>query len=181
MSYLTAENLKDYLKCYPEDDTELERYAQAAQKIIETFIGYNPEQSQETENYRGTGYYQMGLKRAHITEIQSVTMNGEGLDLSNIAVSADSEDSNYIEYTDGTVFTKGVLYTVTYTAGWAEVPEDIVNAAYRIAGVLYAESDGNIGISSKSFGESGSRVFLNSSLKKYLEDLVPYKIEKGIC
>lgn len=46
----------------------------------------------------------------------------------------------------------------------------------RIASLLQIESDGNIGVTSKSFGDSGSRTFVNTvNFDKYLIQLSPYR------
>ena len=181
MAYITVAGLKDYLKAFPDNDNEFTRYVNAAMQTVNSYIGFDPENSSRTETVKGKNYYQLPLRAMPITAITSIVVDREAISLDNVAVSADSDNSNYIEFTDGSIFTAGKRYTVTYTAGWITVPPDIVNAAYRIAGVLYAESDGNIGISSKSFGESGSRVFLNSSLKKYLDEISSYKIVRNLC
>jgi hypothetical protein len=47
----------------------------------------------------------------------------------------------------------------------------------RIAALLLSESDGNIGVQSKSFADSGTRTFINTvNFDKYLIQISIYKI-----
>ena len=46
----------------------------------------------------------------------------------------------------------------------------------RIAALLYSETDQNIGVTSKTFGDSGTRTFVNyTKFDKYLEPLAHWK------
>jgi hypothetical protein len=58
-----------------------------------------------------------------------------------------------------------------------EIPSIIKMTALRIAALLQIESDSNIGITSKSFGEGGSRSFVNTvNYDKYLVMISNYRI-----
>jgi hypothetical protein len=58
-----------------------------------------------------------------------------------------------------------------------EIPSIIKMTALRIAALLQSESDSNIGITSKSFGESGARTFINTvNYDKYLVMISNYRI-----
>lgn len=62
------------------------------------------------------------------------------------------------------------VYTTT-------MPIVITQTLFRIASLLQQEGAGNIGINNKSFGESGSRSFLNIvDYSKYLAQLSEYKL-----
>jgi hypothetical protein len=57
------------------------------------------------------------------------------------------------------------------------MPYIIKLTVLRIAALLQAESDSNIGITSKSFAESGSRTFINyTNFDKYLLPVAGYKL-----
>lgn len=57
------------------------------------------------------------------------------------------------------------------------MPIIITQTLFRIASLLQQEGAGNIGINNKSFGESGSRNFLNIvDYSKYLAQLSEYKL-----
>jgi len=66
-------------------------------------------------------------------------------------------------------------------AGFAEsgspLPEIIRGTILRIAALLLTESEGNIGITGKSFAESGSRTFVSfTNFDKYLGPISGYKL-----
>jgi len=59
----------------------------------------------------------------------------------------------------------------------SNAPAIIQTTILRIAAILQTESDGNIGITSKSFGDSGNRTFVNqTNFDKYLIQISGYKI-----
>ncbi|MCL2157657.1 MAG: hypothetical protein FWH54_06515 [Methanobrevibacter sp.] len=58
-----------------------------------------------------------------------------------------------------------------------DIPEIVKMTCLRIASILEAESNGNIAISSKSFGESGSRQYINyTNFDKYLLQISSYRL-----
>jgi len=57
-----------------------------------------------------------------------------------------------------------------------EIPEIIKLTIMRIAAILQTEGDSNIGITSKSFGDSGTRTFINTTnFDKYLIQISNYR------
>jgi hypothetical protein len=57
------------------------------------------------------------------------------------------------------------------------MPRIITITALRIASILLSESDSNIGVTSKSFGDSGGRTFINyTNFDKYLSPLSAYRL-----
>jgi hypothetical protein len=61
--------------------------------------------------------------------------------------------------------------------GAAAAPALLKQTALRIAALLFSESDNNIGVTSKSFGDSGSRNFLNyTNFDKYLAPLSRHRL-----
>lgn len=58
-----------------------------------------------------------------------------------------------------------------------DLPNIILMTIFRIASLLQSESDSNIGVTSKSFGDSGNRTFVNTvNFDKYLIQLAKYRI-----
>jgi hypothetical protein len=58
-----------------------------------------------------------------------------------------------------------------------KMPSVFKQTILRIAALLQTESDNNIGITGKSFGDSGSRTFTNyTNFSKYLDPLSKYKL-----
>ena len=105
-----------------------------------------------------------------IQEIKSIKINGN-----------EENIENYF-FRNGSIFIKnGNLkngnYEVSFVAGFEEIPAIIKLTILRIAGILQTESNGNIGITSKSFSESGNRTFVNTTnFDKYLILLSDYRI-----
>jgi len=61
--------------------------------------------------------------------------------------------------------------------GGNEVPPVIKSAIVRIAALMFQETNGNIGITGKSFGDSGSRTFTNYvNYQKYLMPISGYRL-----
>jgi hypothetical protein len=61
--------------------------------------------------------------------------------------------------------------------GAVDMPAIFKQTALRIAALLATEANENIGVTSKSFGDSGSRTFINyTNFDKYLSPLSKYKL-----
>jgi len=57
------------------------------------------------------------------------------------------------------------------------IPQVILMTILRIATILQSEADSNIGVTSKSFGDSGTRTFINyTDFNKYLSPISEYKL-----
>ena len=64
---------------------------------------------------------------------------------------------------------------------YEEIPQLVRHTVYRIAALLQKEGGGNLGIGSKSFGESGSTSFLNVvNYEAYLKPLSEIKLRNEI-
>ena len=60
-----------------------------------------------------------------------------------------------------------------------KTPSEIILTILRIAALLESESNQNIGVTSKSFGDSGSRTFVNyTSFQKYLFPISHYRLKR---
>ena len=75
-------------------------------------------------------------------------------------------------------FPKGLdnIY-VNYVSGWTKenLPASIKMAVYRIAALMLSESHGNIGVTSKTFGDQ-SRTFVTlNDYSKYLKAISGYR------
>ena len=181
MAYLTATALADYMNKVPdESDTKPQEYADGAMDIVNNYLGYDPESKERTETVKGSNYFQLRLNARHISAITAVTCEGESIPAERFCVSADSKDSNYIEFVDGSVFTAGLRYTVTYTAGWESVPQDIVEVAKQVGSLLWESANGNLAVNSTSFADTGTRVFNNYTPDRFLKNIDSYRIEE-IC
>jgi len=64
-------------------------------------------------------------------------------------------------------------------SGINTIPPEIISTILRIAALLQTESDGNIGITGKSFGDSGSRTFTNfTNFHKFLFPISRYRLKR---
>jgi hypothetical protein len=73
--------------------------------------------------------------------------------------------------------TTGAADIGSVTTGAADMPVIFKQTALRIAALLATEANDNIGITSKQFGDSGSRTFINyTNFDKYLFPLSKYKL-----
>lgn len=82
------------------------------------------------------------------------------------ASSVYEDDTNY------DIFDSGGANTTMY-----KMPNIIKLTVLRIASLLQTESDSNIGVTSKSFGESGTRTFVNfTNFNKHLLPISKYKL-----
>lgn len=80
------------------------------------------------------------LSRRPVTLISSVVENGETLDAADYEVSGDSGLLRRLS-SDVETCWPACKIVVSYTAGWATVPEDLKLAAMKLAGVLHSEGE----------------------------------------
>jgi hypothetical protein len=171
--FITKEQLQQYTSNVPEDtDTMQDVYCSAACDIVTDYLGYSPESTDYKEVLDGNGTKQLQLCAKPVTEVKSVKIDGMDCDVTAFTV-----QGRYLYRTDGAVFSDDERnIVVTYTAGYENVPGIIVMTALRIAGLLQTESGNNIGITSKTFGDEGSRTFYKTKFDDYLVPLEKYRI-----
>lgn len=177
MAYLTVEDFQKYTGVFPEDDKSLQSmYLGAAENIIQNYLGYNPESTTYTDYISGNGKTMIFLNAKPITILQSISINGTEQDVSHFFFDRITEclvaESESYKFAEGNKNIK-----VVYTAGYSAIPDVIKLTGFRIAGILQTEDSGNIGINSKSFGDSGTRTFVNTvNFEKYLRQISKYKL-----
>jgi hypothetical protein len=183
MSYVKIEELKEYSGAHDEDNL-LQNYIDSAENIVNTYLGYSPTLHKYIHYFDGTGDYELQLKAKPISNIISIEINGQLIPLSEFYNTFNSE---FLYYNN--IFPNGKRnIKIEYNAGWGiTVDDDTANGEYlpkiikmtvlRIASLLQTESSGNIGITSKSFADSGTRSFINTvDYSRYLIQLSNYKI-----
>jgi hypothetical protein len=183
MSYVPATALKEYTGEHG-DSAFQQNYIDAAENIVNGYLGYVPALRHYVQYFdgHGTGELQLGAKP--VTAVLGVEINGRAVPLSEFYSTPDSEF----------LFYKGIFPSgrknikVEYDAGWGtEIDDDEANGEYlpkiitmtvlRIAALLQTEGDNNIGVTSKSFADSGTRTFVNTvNFDKYLIQISGYKI-----
>ncbi len=175
--FITTDQLQQYTGVENEDSNTMQSvYCSASCNIIEDYLGYSPESTDISEVLDGNATSQIALSSKPVTAIKSVKINGKSIDVSNFVA-----QDRYLYRTDGYNFTSGLRnIVITYTAGYESVPGIIVMTALRIAGILQSEGGGNVGITSKSFGDEGSRTFYKTKFDDYLSPLEKYRIYPDI-
>jgi hypothetical protein len=172
MSIITVDQLNEYSNNY-DDSTIKTIYIGTAEDIVKEYLGYNPASATYTDVLSGVGDYRLFLKAQPVTEITLLTIDGV---LQNTSLFTKDVDSIYKTDYEA-VFTEGQNnIQITYKAGYTSFPGLIQMTVLRIATLLMQESNGNIGITGKSF-DTNSRSFINySDFNKYLKPLDPLRI-----
>jgi hypothetical protein len=182
MSYVTVDELQKYSNVYGDLILQ-QNYIDSAEGIVNTYLGYSPTLHSYHQLFDGSGTNELQLNAKPIASIVAVIINGSSIPLSQFY----STNNEFIYYNK--IFPLGKRnIEIGYEAGFGIIPgDDVVNGPYlpyiikmtvlRIAALLQSESDGNIGVTSKSFADSGSRTFINSiNFDKYLIQISNYKI-----
>lgn len=154
---ITAEELKSFSGNY--DSENADSYIKSAQDLIETSIGFNPETNEE-------------WKDTIKTEIDVWSDDGETFYLDeDMTILADIPEGADVQPT----LTED-MYCYFIDEEVIVVPELIKLVCKEIATLMQLEENQNLGINSKSFGDSGTRSFLNvTNYDQYLKKLSKYK------
>lgn len=171
--FATVEELQNFTGVYPEDgNSQQELFISSATDIIINYLGYDPSKQLRQEISDGTGDSWLFLNSKPVTNVVRLKINGSVI----------SPDKYYIKPSsiclkEGT-FPKGIQnISIEYESGYEQLPNVIKLTCLRIAALLQNEANDNIGITSKSFGDSGSRTFYNfTNFNKYLSQLSSYQI-----
>lgn len=167
---ITIEDLQKFTNVYPEDtNSQQGLFVESACNIIANYLHYEPEEKAYTFFIDGTGEKEIQVLAQPITEIKRIEVDG-------VIQEGCFFDRNCIF--SSIPFPKGKRnIKVILTAGYKEIPAIIKLTALRIAGILQTESNNNIGINSKSFQDSGTRTFINTTnFDKYLLQIADYRI-----
>jgi hypothetical protein len=180
ISLITAAELGEYTGNVTTTQAALRQtFTAAASEIISSFLGYDPNAKERDEYFDGYGGISLALSAKPVTLISVVSFRDNGI-WTNQDIPKFFLRENYLYLAQGKFPDGEATIRVVFTGGYSssDIPGVMKMTALRIAGVLAAEGDGNIGITSKSFGETGSRVFLNSKFDRYLEALEEYRINR---
>jgi hypothetical protein len=183
MSYVPVTELQKYSNVHGENSLQ-QSYIDSAENIVNAYLGYSPTLHAYNQISDGSGTHELQLKAKPIQTISDVEINGESIPSSEFHNTICSE---FIYYNK--IFSHGKRnIKIEYNAGWGITPDDdVANSEHlpeiikmtvlRIATLLQSESDGNIGVTSKSFADSGNRTFVNTvNFDKYLIQISSYKL-----
>jgi hypothetical protein len=148
----------------------------SAEEIVTGYLGYDPRSQQHTVVVlSGTGTHKLYLPSRNITQLHTIAVNQTVIDPLGFVLSGDHIRSRANRW----VFPPGrENIFISYTAGWEgeHMPSVIILSALRIATLMLSETNGNIGLTGKSFADN-SRTFINySNYRKYLQPLDSLRI-----
>lgn len=172
---ISLEDFKKYNNYYEEGmDETCQSFIDASQNIVADYLGYDPNRTEYSEFVDGIGSSKLFPRVTPIVDFAYVldTSTSEALD------SVGWNESYIYSLENKAIFKNGSSYEVHYEGGYKEIPADIKMAVMRIASLMLAESNGNIGISGRSDLDQ-SRTFINyDNYSKYLKPLVNYRSKK---
>lgn len=170
---VTVEAFNAYSGNYEDSEEAIElktTFLDSAEEIVSSYLSYHPEEKLYMDvPLVGMGVSHLLLPTRPITELLELDIDGEEISESEVLLLDDR-----IRFKNrGTVFPKGAVVTISYRGGWTQerMPKVIKLSIMRIATLMLSETNGNIGLTGKSFADN-SRTFINySNYKKYLEPL----------
>jgi hypothetical protein len=174
--------LKEYSGAHDNSDL-LQQYVDAAENIVNAYLGYSPTLRDYDQLFDGSGTPGLQLRARPVQNITGAEIAGRSVQTDFLVA------GEFIYFTGGKIFPTGKNnIRIAYTAGWGTasgddeangecLPKLIVMTVLRIAALLQSEGGANIGVTSKSFGDSGARSFVNfTNFDKYLVQISPYKL-----
>jgi hypothetical protein len=173
MSDVSIDTLNAYIKSYEDDDDGLKQiYLDSAEAMVKDYIGYDYNELTYEDLIQQTGEM-VQLSAFPVTELTSVVI--DGVTIPNTEFKVVKEKLYYLtgdfNYKSTTV--------VRYTAGNAEIPGIIKLVVLQIAALLFSESNGNIGITSKATLDNNMRTFVKTTnFTPYLSKLDSLRITR---
>lgn len=154
-----VEQVKNYLGITNvTDDALLTRLTKAASGFIQTWLNRDLGQQTYTEKRNGTGGDTMLFANYPVTDVASVTINGQAIPQSPSELQRGYVNDDNALYLRNATFERGRLnVTLVYTAGYPEdeVPAELTQACVELVAHRYREKD-RIGLVSK--GLSGETI-----------------------
>ena len=152
----TIESVKSYLSITSEaDDAVIARLVQACSEYIQSWLTRDLGLQEYTDIFDGTDGNTHMFSAYPVANVTNLKINNR-----DIPSAQDQTQSGFILAERklalrGYYFTKGLMNcSVTYTAGFVEIPKDIEQAAIEMIAIRYRSRD-RVGVVSKSLaGES---------------------------
>lgn len=167
-----------YANNYEDSKEALEQkrlYLESALQIIEDYLGYPLALDSYDEIHEGIGSNDLYLHNIPIIDVNDILINGRditeayGIHWEDIDILGDH--IHLSSYGKRAKFKECDEIRVSYTSGYRCLPPIVKQTLFRIASLLMTESNGNIGLTSKSYGDN-TRSFLNyTNFSKYLSPL----------
>ena len=148
-----------------------EAFLSSSEEVIKGYLGFDPiEQEYIDVLVSGSNKKVLYLPSRPITDLYSLLIDDTTIDTASFNFKDD-----YIYFRDYKMpFKMGIdNILISFKAGWDEqnMPSVIKLSILRIATLMLSETNGNIGLTGKSFSDN-SRTFINySNYRKYLQPL----------
>ena len=171
---VSVDLFNSYTGNYEDSESSIilkEAFLSSAEEVIKGYLGFDPiEQEYIDVLVSGNNKKMLYLPSRPITSLYSMLINDTAFDTSLFNFKDD-----YIYFSDYKMpFKKGIdNILISFKAGWdpSSMPSVIKLSILRIATLMLSETNGNIGLTGKSFSDN-SRTFINySNYKKYLQPL----------
>ena len=180
-NFASLQNVKDFLGITASTDDDLiTALLGRTTRMMQMYVGRDLIQATYTdEKYDGNGIDQdLNLRQYPIISVSSVYDDPDRVFGADSLLTEDngSNDGQYIIYQKGEIDNQGIIrrvdgawikgkqnIKVTYTAGYATVPEDLVQAQIDFTSFLYKNRDQRLGISGYRIGSYSVTYKDNSS------------------
>lgn len=148
------------------------QYLITAKEIVENYLGYSIDIHDVTEEHISLHSRDIYLREFPVQEVYSVKINGRPLPAPLFERRGDHVRVHNFVPCDAEI-------EVQYCAGYRKIPDIVEQTIFRLGSLLKTEANGNIGLTSRSYGNDGTRSYLNyTSYSKYLEPLYPLRTTK---
>ncbi len=174
MGIVTVAEFKKYASKRDDDATGESlylAYIEAAQSVVEDYLGYSPEETDYSHSFFGDGASYLALKARPVV-LASITVDGEAKDIADFIT-----EGEVITNVDNEAFGIGSIVVVNYTGGWSPIPGIIKITTLEIAALFAMEAGENIGVTGTTFDGGNTRTFINyTNFGKYLQKIGKYRI-----
>ena len=173
MDFITPEELEKFTDkiTTEEDAAEVKRFCDAAMEAVRDYLGYDPTAQDYSQLIKGNDSHLAIMKAMPINTIDAFFIDGAEASADALEVQSD----NYICFIDNSIFLTGHRYVIEFNAGFTNVPDIIKTTALQIASLLWESAGGNLAVNSTSFADTGSRVFNNFKIDRFLTQIAKYK------
>lgn len=163
-----------YLNDFEDSEEALSlknQYLITAKEIVENYLGYSIDIHDVTEEHISLHSRDIYLREFPVQEVYSVKINGRPLPAPYFTLRGD-----HVRIVEHFCIPCDAEIEVQYCAGYRKIPDIVEQTIFRLGSLLKTEANGSIGLTSKSYGNEGSRAYVNfTSFDRYLEPLFPLK------
>ena len=165
----------------PEVNDIKRQYIISATEVVENYLGYKLDIHEVTEEHTFIGSHDFYLKSFPVQEVYNVILaDGTYLPAPYYSLRGDHVRIQFPRddfFAESCKLWKNDEITIIYAAGYRQLPDIVTQTILRIASLLQSESQGNIALQSKSYGNDGSRSFFNyTNWSKFLDPLYPLRV-----